>query len=325
MANQGRKVLTAVYDLHGGSRHLRLSNTIFILLTASVLAACSSGSGRSLLALEDEKTEMRVALAEKIGATPTEVEQALDTTPQQQQQVAVAVAARVIQRQGISEDDAMREHLQGVVDRLASGTNVRRQNFRLVILKSKQANAFTPGAGIILVNEGLLQMVRNEGEVAAVMAHEMAHVLLKHPQRQKQIRLASKAGGAMMDQFTPDGLRDNIGQFLRLGGNATMNGMIRQQELMADAIAIDMLVKANYHPRVMVDVLRSLRGLGTQMNRLNNVIYGNHPLTIDREMVAAKKIKERYYAVSGLRSTPDFDELVKPYHRQRAKRLAQRN
>lgn len=268
---------------------------------------------------------MRVALAEKIGASPDEVEQALDTTSTQQEKVAVAVAERVIERHGVSEDEAMQAHLQSVVDKLAAGMNAKRQNFELVILKSKQANAFTPGAGIILVNEGLLRLVRNEGEVAAVMAHEMAHVLLRHPQRQKQIRLASKAGSAMMDQFTPTRLQDNIGRFLRLGGNATMNGMIRQQEMMADAIAIDMLVKSGYNPQAMVDVLRSLRGLGTQMSRLNNVIYGNHPLTIDREVAAAKKIKERYLAVDGTLSSPRFDELVKPYHLQRNKRFAQRN
>jgi predicted Zn-dependent protease len=304
---------------------LRLSNTIYVLLTASLLAACSSGSGRSLLALENEKTEMRVALAEKIGASPDEVEQALDTTPQQQEAVATAVAARVIEKHGTSDDEAMRRHLQGVVDKLAVGMNAKRQNFELVVLKSKQANAFTPGAGIILINEGLLRLVRNESEVAAVIAHEMAHVLLKHPQRQKQIRLASKAGSAMMDQFTPDRLQNNIGRFLRLGGNATMNGMIRQQELMADAIAIDMLVKSGYDPRAMVDVLRTLRGFGTQMDRLNNVIYGNHPLTIDREVAAAKKIKERYQTVGGVKSSPRFDALVVPYHLKNTRRFAQRN
>lgn len=268
---------------------------------------------------------MRVALAEKIGASPDEVEQALDTTPQQQEVVANAVAERVIKKHGTSDDEEMREHLQGVVEKLAFGMKARKQNFELVILKSKQANAFTPGAGIILVNEGLLRLVHNESEVAAVMAHEMAHVLLKHPQRQKQIRLASKAGSAMMDQFTPDRLRDNIGRFLRLGGNATMNGMIRQQEMMADAIAIDMLVKSGYDPNAMVDVLRTLRGFGTQMDRLNNVIYGNHPLTIDREMAAAKKIKERYQTVDGVKSTSRFDALVEPYHRKNPKRFALRN
>lgn len=292
---------------------------------ASVLAACSSGSGRHLLSLEDEKTEVRVALAEKIGASPLEVEQALDTTPEYQRDVAAAVAERVIQRHGTSTDAAMQQHLQGVVDKLAFGMHAQNQHFELVILKSKQANAFTPGAGIILINEGLLPLVRNEAEVAAVISHEMAHVLMKHPQRQKQIRLASKAGSALMDQFTPDRLQNTIGRFLRLSGNATMNGMIRQQEMMADAIAIDMLVKTGYEPQAMVDVLRSLRGRGTQLDRLNNVIYGNHPLTIDREAAAAKKVQERYQTVDGVLSSPRFDELVAPYHSKRNKRLAQRD
>jgi beta-barrel assembly-enhancing protease len=314
--------MICIFDLAWGSRLMRRTNTFTLLCAAALLAACSSGSGRSLLSLEDEKTEMRAALAQKIGATPLEVQQALDTTPQNQQVVAAAVAERVIQRHGVSSDERMRKHLQGVSDKLALGMHAKPQDFELVILKSKQANAFTPGAGIILVNEGLLKLVRNEAEVAAVIAHEMAHVMMKHPQRQKQIRLASKAGGSFMERLSPKETEGGIARFFRLSGNATMNGMIRQQEMMADSIAIDMLVKAGYDPSAMVSVLRSLRGRGTQMDRLNNVIYGNHPLTIDREKAAAKKVTERFYNVGGVQSTARFDELVKPYH---AKRLAQRN
>jgi beta-barrel assembly-enhancing protease len=278
-----------------------------------------------MLALEDEKTEMRAALARKIGTTPNEVKQALDTTPQNQRQVALAVTERVKQRYGTSDDASMRRHLQGVVDKLGRGVNADPESFKLIILASNQANAFTPGAGIIMVNVGLLQIARNEAEVAAVIAHEMAHVLMKHPQRQKQIRLASKAGGAVMDEFTPAQLENNIGWFLRLGGNVTMNGMIRQQEMMADSVAIDMLVKAGYDPRAMVDVLQTLRGRGTQMDRATNVVYGNHPLTADREAAAVKKIETRYQSISGVRSSDRFDQLVKPYHRMRNKKLAQRN
>jgi predicted Zn-dependent protease len=288
------------------------------------LTACSSGSGKNLLALEDEKTELRVAIAEKIGATPEEVEQALDTTTKQQTAVAVATTERIKKRYGTSNDVAMRRHLQSMSSTLAQGMGVVPQEFEVVLLKSNQANAFTPGAGTILVNEGLLQIAANEAEVAAVMAHEMAHVLMKHPQRQKQIRLASKAGSSMMDKFTPDRLRDNVGRFLRLSGNATMNGMIRQQEMMADSIAIDMLVKAGYDPRAMVHILQTLRGTGPQKDRLTNVVFGNHPLTIDREKAAAEKIDALYQAVSGLSTTTRFEALVKPYHEKRLRRLAQR-
>jgi predicted Zn-dependent protease len=294
-----------------------------LLIAGFCLSACSSGSGKNLLALEDEKIEMRVAIAERIGSSPLEVEQAFDTTQKQQREVAAAVTERVKQRYGTSSDVAMQKHLLGVVKKLAVASNAKPQNFELIILKSNQANAFTPGAGTILVNEGLLQLARNEAEVAAVMAHEMAHVLMKHPQRQKQIRLASKAGSSMMDRFTPTRLQDNIGRFLRLSGNATMNGMIRQQEMMADSIAVDMLVKAGYDPRAMSNILYSLRGTGPQKDRLTNVVYGNHPLTIDREKAVAAKIKNQYGSVTGVYSTARFDMLVVPYHQLRLKKLAQ--
>jgi predicted Zn-dependent protease len=292
------------------------------VLLGTLMAACSSGSGRNLLALENEKTELRAAIATKIGASPQEVEQAFNSTSKQERKTANAVTQSVKQRYGTTSDLVMQAHLQNVANRLAQGLNADAENFKVVLIKNYQINAFTPGAGIILINEGLLQLTQNEAQVAAVIGHEMAHVLMKHPQRQKQIRLASKAGGHMMDEFTPKQLQDNIGQFLRLGGNATLNGMIRQQEMMADSVAIDMLVKAGYNPRAMVEVLHSLRAQAPPTQHLYNIVYGNHPPTIDREKAAIEKINLRYQAVSGTTSTPQFDALIKSY---RLKRVAQRN
>jgi predicted Zn-dependent protease len=291
------------------------------VLLAMTLAGCSSG-GRSLLALEDEKAEFRAAFAHKIGATQQEVDQAMIATPAQERINAANVTKRMVARQGISNDLPMRQHLQAMADRLASSVNAEDQNFKIVLLKSKQANAFTPGAGTILINEGLLQFADNEAQVAAVMAHEMAHVLMRHPQRQKQIRLASKAGSHFMDDYTPTSLADNLGRILRLGGNATLNGMIRQHEMMADSIGVDILVKAGYDPNELVTILQKLRAITPQRDRATNVVYGNHPLTADREAAATNKIKRNYPDAYGAVSSPEFDALVEPYHQRRSKRLA---
>ncbi len=298
-----------------------VNRSVAIVLAALVLAGCSSG-GRSLLALEDEKAELRAAFARKIGASPQEVDQALISTPEQEVQTADAVTQGLVTRVGTSTNIAMARHLQGMVDHLAASVNAENANFKVVLLKSRQANAFTPGAGTILVNEGLLQFADNEAQVAAVMSHEMAHVLMRHPQRQKQIRLASKAGSHFMDDYTPTSLADNLGRMLRLGGNATMNGMIRQQEMMADSIGIDILVKAGYDPREMTSLLRKLRTIAPLRDRATNVVYGNHPLTADRVEAAANKIKRNYPDAFGVVSSPRFETLVEPYHKRRLKRLA---
>jgi predicted Zn-dependent protease len=301
---------------------LPISNRLIVgLLLAMSLAGCTSG-GRSLLALEDEKAEFRAAFAQKIGATRQEVDQAMITTPEQERINAANVTKRLVARQGISNDLAMRQLLQTIANRLAASVNAEDQNFKIVLLKNQQANAFTPGAGTILINEGLLQLVDNEAQVAAVIAHEMAHVLMRHPQRQKQIRLASKAGSQFMDDYTPTSLVDNLGRILRVGGNVTMNGMIRQHEMMADSIGIDILVKAGYDPHELVTILRKLRAITPQRDRTTNVIYGNHPLTADREVAAATKIKRNYPNAFGRVWSSEFDALVEPYHQRRSKRLA---
>ncbi len=303
---------------------LRSSKVLALLFCSVIVVGCSSGRG-SLLALEDEKAAVRAVIAKKIGATPLEVEQALDTTVESQERSAAMVTQRVVQRVGTSDDKAMQAHLQNMANRLAKSIGAEKYYFKVVLLESNQVNAFTPGAGQILINEGLLQFSRSEGQVAAVMAHEMAHVLLRHPQRQKQIRLASKAGGRFMDAFTPDRLRDNLGQMLRHSGNATMNGMMRQQELMADSISIDILAKAGYEPRELVTFLQNLNSLAPQVNRLQNVVNGNHPLTEDRVLAAAQKIELNYPTTRGLVSSQRFETLVRPYHIKRLKRLAQKN
>ena len=272
----------------------RFNSVLATLLLALVLAGCSGG-GRSMLALEDAKTELR----------------------------ATKITQQMVKRVGKSNDVEMTKHLQVMADQLAAATNAEGENFRVVLLKSNQANAFTPGAGKILVNEGLLQFADNEAQVAAVMAHEMAHVILKHPQRQKQIRLASKAGGHFMDEYTPKRLANNLGRMLRIGGNATMNGMIRQQEMMADSIGIDILAKAGYDPREMVALLHKLRLIAPARDRVTNVVYGNHPLTADREAAAVNKLNRDYADAFGKISSPKFDALVEPYHQSRFKRLAQ--
>ncbi len=293
-------------------------------ILAVALAGCSSGSGRSLLALEDEKIQFRAALAQKIGVSPLEVKQALDTTPAQQKLYASSVVLKAKQNLGTSRDVAMQRYLQGMTRSLALVAGADAELYNVVLLSSQRINAYTPGAGVILLNEGLLQIAQNEAQVAAVIAHEIAHILMRHPQRQKQIRLASKVGSRMMDGLEEPEKHNAVVNFFRLGGNVALNGMIRQQELMADSIGIDIMVKVGYDPREMAKILRTLRFAAPQRDRLTNMVYGNHPLTIDRETAVLKKIELHYQGVGGIGSTAGFDVLLRPYQIKRLKRMAQR-
>ncbi len=299
-----------------------MKTVMLALVAAAILGGCSTGRNSISYILEQEKAQLRKSLARQIGASPQELQRAFDTSRKSEELTAKEISNRVVARMGRSSDKAMSRHLESVVARLAKPLNTQDINYKLILVKDQQINAFTPGGGIIVVQEGLLLYCDTEGQVAAVLAHEMAHIIRRHPLRQRQYSLVRKAGKSLTDAVTPTSLQGSVGKALRLGGGAPINAAIRAQEKEADSIAIDILVAAGYDPREMVNVQRVFRQFAPQSSRLANLISGSHPLSMDREAAAQKKIAGTYPEVGGDVTTPAFEKLIRKYHERRMKTLA---
>ena len=287
------------------------------------LCGCSVGGKNSIsYLLEQEKAQIRRTFAKNIGASPQEVQRAFDGSRETEKQTAEEISSRVVARLGQSNDKAMQAHLQSVVHRLVKPLNSQAIEYKVVLVKEDQINAFTPGGGIIVVHEGLLMHCDTEGQIAAVLAHEIAHIIRRHPLRQRQYTIARKAGRSLANALTPDPVEKSIGKFIKVGGGATINAAVRAQEKEADSIAIDILVAANYDPHEMVNVQRVFKQYAPQASRLANAIYGTHPLSKDREEAAKTKISEIYPAIGGDITSAKFEKLIRSYHERRMKKLA---
>ena len=292
------------------------------VVAALLLAGCSVGGGRStLLSLDTEKPSAQ-ALAAKIGSSPLELKQAFDSSPLLESRQVAKLSTRIKARVGTSADNAMQHHLQQMLLNLTRSINTRGFNYQVVLLESDQINAFTPGAGKIFINEGMLVYCETEGQIAAVMAHEIAHVAMRHPQDLRQIEIVAKAGDSIMQSFRSAGLDRGIEKFMRLGGKAGLNSMIRQKEMLADTIGMNIMVKAGYDPREMLALLRQLGAMTPEMARFNNIVYGDHPLSKDREAAVARKIKLYFPKQRGTVTSAKFDRLIAPYRKQRLNRMA---
>jgi predicted Zn-dependent protease len=304
-------------------RNFRFGVSLGIATLALSLAACTSGNRNSIsYILEHEKASFRKNFAKSIGSSPEELQRAFDKSREGEEKRAREVAGRVVARLGRSDDKAMQKHLQAVVARLTQPLNTQGIKYELVLVKDEQINAFTPGGGIIVVQEGLLLYCDTEGQIAAVLAHEIAHVLRRHPLTQRKFTIARKTGRSIAEALTPDALEDNLGKALRLGGGATINAAIRSQEKEADSLAIDILVAADYDPLEMVSVQRVFRQYAPQSSRMTNLLYGSHPLSKNREEAARKKIAENYAGVGGDVTTAKFEKLIRAYQERRMRRMA---
>lgn len=157
------------------------------------------------------------------------------------------------------------------------------------IVKSNEINAFAGPGGHIGINSQLILTSRSEGELAGVMAHEIAHVRLHHLYRmiehQKQMRipmLASLLASAALSAINPTvgmaGMMGSLSGFSQDSINFT-----RAKEKEADRIGIDMLINAGFDPHGMATFFKKMQENSRYYYTANiPAILRTHPLDADR-------------------------------------------
>lgn len=157
------------------------------------------------------------------------------------------------------------------------------------IVKSNEINAFAGPGGYIGLNSELILKTDNEHELAAVMAHEIAHVRLHHLYRmiehQQQMRipmlaslLASIALGVINPTLGSGAMMASLTGFAQDNINFT-----RSSEKEADRIGIDMLKRSGLDPRGMASFFKKMQQSSRYYYTANiPAILRTHPLDEDR-------------------------------------------
>jgi hypothetical protein len=137
-----------------------------------------------------------------------------------------------------------------------------RYSFKLV--NANELNAFALPGGFTYVNRGLINAARNEGELAGVMAHEIAHVALRHGTANASKAASPKAqlpaiGGAILGAIlggTAGGIAQTAGQ---IGSTAIVTKYGREAETQADILGAQIMARAGYNPRDLANMFRTIQ------------------------------------------------------------------
>lgn len=144
--------------------------------------------------------------------------------------------------------------------RLAAASDRRDIIYSFQILDSPDDNAFALPGGYVYIFRGLYEKL-DEGGLAAVLAHQIAHVAARHVLRHMQSTLGDEVLVGLvlagLGRKDPEVARQIAGAsdavFDLLG-----RGYSRQEELQADALAVKYLTRAGYDPYALAGVLESL-------------------------------------------------------------------
>lgn len=101
-------------------------------------------------------------------------------SPEQEYRIGRAWLRQLRSQVSAIDDPILFDYLYHLVFRLASNSDLEAPRLALIILNNPTINAFAVPGGVIGLNAGLLLHARSEDEVAAVVAHELAHLSQRH-------------------------------------------------------------------------------------------------------------------------------------------------
>lgn len=190
-----------------------------------------------------------------------------DISPEQQYYIGRAVAGTVLEKYSLYQNKAATSYVNRICAAItqASDAPLLFKGYFVGILDSPEVNAISSPGGHILVTRGLLECAKDEDALAAVIAHEVAHIQLGHSVKAIRSNRATNEMLKALDEGA--GQSSGNAQLLRSLG-VDVDGLVNQivssgysktQEFQADKKALSLMSDAGYDPAAMQDMLALLK------------------------------------------------------------------
>jgi predicted Zn-dependent protease len=139
---------------------------------------------------------------------------------------------------------------------------------RIRIVNSRDVNSVAFPGGAIYINRGLIEITSNEDELAAILAHEVGHVVARHATAQLSRQLIVQAPASIAAGLaTAEAWKDQLTKLgISFGVDAPFLRYSRDQELEANAIAVRLLTSARYSTNALGAVLEKMNGAAFVFN-----------------------------------------------------------
>jgi Zn-dependent protease with chaperone function len=190
-------------------------------------------------------------------------------------------------------------------------------------VNSKEINAFALPGGYVFVNRGAIEVADNEAQLAAVMAHELSHVILRHGTAQaSKAQLMQGAAGIFGGIFGGTAGGALLSQGVALGAGGLLLRYSRSDETQADVLGTQALYDAGYDPRAMAQFFEKLQAEtkgknppqflsdhpnpGNRVERVNEEIdkLGGVPPNAKRDSAEFEAIKREVMSLPVVKTPP---------------------
>ena len=195
-------------------------------------------------------------------------------------------------------------YLNGLIQRLAKTANSPFP-WEIRLINDRSINAWALPGGKMGVNYGLLKAVETEAELVSVLGHEMAHSIELHGTGRETFgALVGLAAQVIEIGISEPGTTPGSNKLIGLGQNILMGQYSQSNELEADRVGVDLMVRAGFDPRGAIGMQEKLAKLGSGGNSVAQKLLGTHP--ISRERLSAIQSEVGKYPLMGQSTSDDF-------------------
>ena len=190
------------------------------------------------------------------------------------------IAGRVLGAAPLWQDDAAQRRVNLIGRWVASQSARPELPWTFGVLDDGEVNAFAAPGGYVLITRGLYQLLADDAEVAAVIAHELGHVVQRdHYEVIRKQEVAGTTKDIALSQVQVGGgvagsyAKEYVGKH---GAAIMLTGLDREAEYRADEAAGVYLARAGFDPLALYSVLQKMTALGTRSSRMAQ-LYSTHP------------------------------------------------
>ena len=191
---------------------------------------------------------------------------------------------------GVSQDARLAAYLDGFGRRMAAQTHRPGMPYRFVPVNAVYVNAYAFPGGSVAATRGILLSLGSEDALAALLGHEFGHVNARHTAAQMSTGIVlslALAGAASLAGSRYADLAAGLGG---IASGALLARYSRDDERQADALSLEYLTRAGYHPAGLLELMDVLRKLEREKPSALEQMFASHPMSEERYRTAERRI-----------------------------------
>jgi predicted Zn-dependent protease len=194
-------------------------------------------------------------------------------------EIGKQVSVDVESKEKLLNNTTVQNYVNGVGQSIAKICDRTDVEYKFKVIDKDEINAFACPGGFIYIYTGLLELLDNEAQLAAILSHEISHIVARHSMK----KLQNIYGYSILAQIALGDKAEGVaGDIVNIAAMLILQGYSRDNEFEADRYGILYAKNAGYNPKGMIQVFEKFKEMQGNPPPAILGLLSSHPPAVDR-------------------------------------------